>query len=250
MATTTPNIGLHKYDPATDGNQTFDITKALNDNWDRIDGGVPTKTTGPITFYVNSSTGSDTNDGKSASTPLKTIQKAVNSVPQIVNHAVTIIVAPGTYNEDVMFSGFVGKGTISLHGDTAVSTNYTINSFVANYCTCGVYVRGFNANPGGAAFVANFCLGITFDFCRVSTSSTVSHGAFFHSSIGAVSNSSFSNRLAAIAGARASKVFSSTNTGSGNQYGLLAAENTSIGIYATQPGGVTSTAVSGGGVIR
>ncbi|MCM3272629.1 hypothetical protein [Paenibacillus elgii] len=232
-----------------EGSQPSGTTNRLVLAGGSLDDGVLSATSGNISLYV-SPTGNDTNDGLTAGTALRTIQVAVNRIPQIVNHTVTIVVAPGTYNEDVTLSGFVGKGTISLHGDTAVSTNYTINSFVANYCTCGVYVRGFNANPGGAAFIANFCLGITFDFCRVSAASTVSHGAFFFSSTGVVSNSSFSNRLAAIAGARASKVFSSTNSGSGNQYGLLAAENTSIGLFSTQPEGITSTAVSGGGVIR
>lgn len=37
MSTTTPNLGLFKYDPSTDGKEVFSITTALNDNWDKID---------------------------------------------------------------------------------------------------------------------------------------------------------------------------------------------------------------------
>ncbi|MED3549950.1 tail fiber protein [Cytobacillus praedii] len=37
MASNTPNLGLHKKDPVTDGNQTFNIQTMLNDNWDKID---------------------------------------------------------------------------------------------------------------------------------------------------------------------------------------------------------------------
>ena len=40
MSTTTENLGLFKYDPSTDGAQTFNIKKALNDNWDKIDASV------------------------------------------------------------------------------------------------------------------------------------------------------------------------------------------------------------------
>lgn len=40
MSTTTPNLGLFKYDPSTDSAQTFNITKALNENWDKIDDGM------------------------------------------------------------------------------------------------------------------------------------------------------------------------------------------------------------------
>lgn len=41
MSTTTENLGLFKYDPSTDGAQTFNIEKALNENWDKIDEKVP-----------------------------------------------------------------------------------------------------------------------------------------------------------------------------------------------------------------
>ena len=40
MSTTTPNLGLFKYDPSTDGAQTFNIKQGLNDNWDKIDAAV------------------------------------------------------------------------------------------------------------------------------------------------------------------------------------------------------------------
>ncbi|MEC0239245.1 pyocin knob domain-containing protein [Paenibacillus dokdonensis] len=37
MASNTPNLGLLKKDPATDGNDTFNVKTMLNDNWDKID---------------------------------------------------------------------------------------------------------------------------------------------------------------------------------------------------------------------
>ena len=37
MSTTTDHLGLFKYDPSTDGSQTFNIQKALNENWDKVD---------------------------------------------------------------------------------------------------------------------------------------------------------------------------------------------------------------------
>lgn len=37
MSTTTPNLGLFKYDPNTDGAQAFNIRQALNENWDKVD---------------------------------------------------------------------------------------------------------------------------------------------------------------------------------------------------------------------
>lgn len=46
MASTTPNLALYKKNPATDGNDTFDIKTMINDNLDKIDafaGGVNAK---------------------------------------------------------------------------------------------------------------------------------------------------------------------------------------------------------------
>lgn len=37
MSSNTPNLGLLKKDPLTDGNDTFNIKTMLNDNWDKID---------------------------------------------------------------------------------------------------------------------------------------------------------------------------------------------------------------------
>lgn len=37
MTSYTPNLNLLKKDPSTDGNDTFNITTMLNDNWDKID---------------------------------------------------------------------------------------------------------------------------------------------------------------------------------------------------------------------
>ena len=40
MSTTTDKLALFKYDPSTDGAQTFNIKQALNDNWDKLDDAV------------------------------------------------------------------------------------------------------------------------------------------------------------------------------------------------------------------
>jgi len=37
LASNTPNLGLLKKDPMTDGNETFNIETMLNENWDKID---------------------------------------------------------------------------------------------------------------------------------------------------------------------------------------------------------------------
>lgn len=42
MATNTSKLGLYKVDPATDGNDTFNVGTMMNENWDKIDNKVKT----------------------------------------------------------------------------------------------------------------------------------------------------------------------------------------------------------------
>lgn len=44
MGSYTPNKGLYKADPIADAKDTFNITKMLNDNWDKLDADVAEST--------------------------------------------------------------------------------------------------------------------------------------------------------------------------------------------------------------
>jgi phage minor structural protein len=68
-----------------------------------------------MTIYVNRSTGDDLNDGKSSTTPFKTIQAALNSIPKYLKGSVTVDVATATYNEEVLVNGFTGEGNLIIN---------------------------------------------------------------------------------------------------------------------------------------
>lgn len=55
------------------------------------------KTTSAQSWYVNASTGSDSNNCTDSTTPCLTIQGAVNKVPKLLQYGVTVNVAAGTY---------------------------------------------------------------------------------------------------------------------------------------------------------
>ncbi len=87
-------------------------------------------TTGPVTLYVTS-TGSDSAPG-TASQPFLTIQAALNSLPKIIRHLVTIQVGAGS------FAGFNWEGfTID---DTYVSGAAAGTDTIANQV--GIYIQG------------------------------------------------------------------------------------------------------------
>jgi hypothetical protein len=56
------------------------------------------ETTEEKTWYVNASSGSDTNDGTTAGTAFQTIQHAIDQLPPIIKHQQTIQLADGIYN--------------------------------------------------------------------------------------------------------------------------------------------------------
>jgi len=97
------------------------LSNVLTPEMDINEAKTPYKTIANLTYYV-ATTGNNNNDGLTVGTPFLTIAKAISMIPQIVNHAVTINVAAGTYAEDVLIAGFSGSGSITLQGGTSLAT--------------------------------------------------------------------------------------------------------------------------------
>jgi hypothetical protein len=90
------------------------------------------------TYYV-ATTGSDSNDGKTASAPFLTIQKAINSAAALDMsiYSVVIQVADGTYNSQNMAAvNYVGAGPITIRGNTTTPSNVVINGGTGFYSAC------------------------------------------------------------------------------------------------------------------
>jgi len=79
-----------------------------------------------ISYYV-AQTGLDTNDGLSPSSPFKTINQALKTIPSAVNHDVVVNVGVGNYSEDVVLEGHFGGGEIKIIGEGLADV--IINSF-------------------------------------------------------------------------------------------------------------------------
>ncbi|MBU7314042.1 hypothetical protein [Paenibacillus oleatilyticus] len=233
-----------------EGSQPSGTTNRLVLSGASVDDGAISASSGNITLYV-SPTGNDANDGLTSGTALRTIQAAVNRLPQILNHATTINVAPGVYNETVYVSGFIGKGFLDILGDTMLSDNYQVNNYVLQNNNSKVTIRGFKLSSSSAAAVQVYnCTNANIILCRTNAVATGIIGIFALRSLVTVSSCEISNRQFAISAADVSVVFSSTNSGNGNTYALGAFDASTIGKYASQPGGTTAENTAGGGVIR
>lgn len=210
----------------------------------------PLSTTADMTLYVNTATGNDNNDGLTSGTALKTITAAIGKIPQIVNHTVTINVADGTYNENIVLNGFFGKGVITLNGNTTTPTNVKILSATILRSN-NVGIVGFEATSTTSdGFVINRSSGCSVASCVCQTSSGTNVGFATFFSNCRVDNCTFSNRKCGIMSSLSAVLFSNNNGGTGNTYGLFADTAAVIGKQLTQPSGATAEFVGSGGVIR
>lgn len=76
---------------------------------------VVTKNFSNINFYVNPSTGSDNNDGLGSGTSLKSLQAAIDRIPEINEGVITInIAASSTLNEVIELKGKSGSGRVVI----------------------------------------------------------------------------------------------------------------------------------------
>lgn len=85
---------------------------------------VVTKNFSNTTYYVNPTTGSDNNDGSSSS-PFKSLQAAIQRIPEINEAEITINVAPNSeLTEVVEIIGKSGSGIIRINFNNSVLNGY------------------------------------------------------------------------------------------------------------------------------
>lgn len=105
------------------------------------------------TYYVNASTGSDSNNGLTSGTAFATLQKAVDVINSfnLNGYGVTVNVANGTYAQTTL-RPLNGTGSIYFQGNSASPSSVIISSTL------------------GSALKANDCSGYTIDGFKVTTS--------------------------------------------------------------------------------
>ncbi|QOX63661.1 hypothetical protein FRZ06_10010 [Anoxybacterium hadale] len=232
-----------------------DIT-VMNSNWQEIDAKLkeqdennseaknlisirPTMTTTDLAYYVNTTTGNDSNSGLASGIAFKTLQKAIDSIPPIVNHTITINVVEGTYNEDVLCEGFTGKGRIYINGDTRVSTSRSVKSISCGNSAIYITITGFNVigrNSSAAAINMSRISYFVVNYCNIVSNDLMAIGIAAYSSKGIVTNCTISTKLHGVY-AWASDVISDTNTGTSNNYALTSVRSSVLSKTGSQPSG-------------
>lgn len=135
-----------------------------------------------VTLYVDASTGSDANPGTQQA-PFASIQAAVDSLPRdLSGKNITIVIAPGTYEEDVVISGFYGAGGgyMELQGEprgthpTGDSNARKIHSISVEAAGVqidifGMYLYG-NRVSKTCAFYCDGAAGVFLEYCTILSS--------------------------------------------------------------------------------
>lgn len=206
-----------------------------------------------LTYYVRLD-GNDNNNGLSdtASGAFKTIGKAISVIPQTVNHDVTIYVGEGLYDEDVAINGFMGKNaSISLLGDSIVSTSRTIKSLGIYNCGVIVNVRGFNlltttSSHSVALARASFA---QLSYMSIVQSATSKNGVYAIASVAYLTNSTISNKSVAVFADFGSRFTAINNSGTGNNTAFAAYTSSIINKSGTEPTAITPAVTTGGIVL-
>ncbi len=118
--------------------------------------------TSNATFYVNSGSGNDSNNGLTTGSAFKTIQTAVNYVTSkyfIQNTSSMIIqVAAGTYSESVDLPRITGNGNITINGNTSstvIVEGSSGNGFQMITGGSGYTLSGIDVRSIGAAGIVS-----------------------------------------------------------------------------------------------
>lgn len=112
-------------------------------------------TTAPINLWVDPINGNDNNAGNTTWTnPLATIQEAIDRLPKVLSHDVTIQIHynNGTeINENVMVQGFTGSGILTIDFQNTTNVVYGGFKYMYNTINCvinkGKIIATSSANP-------------------------------------------------------------------------------------------------------
>ena len=223
-------------------NQTYITDKAKQTD-------VPQQTLANITYYV-ATTGNDTTGDGTSGLPFKTIQYAIDKLPQIVNHVVTINVSAGTYPESLIISGLFGKGDFTISGATSTSTTHNISDMNILNCSLKVKIIGFNITTTTVHSISiTNCINTWIQNMNLISVNTSKNGVSVTNSFCLLGSNTISNKSNAIF-ANLARVKSGGVDGTNNAIGLMATNSATIGKGGPQPSGTTSEVVSFGGVIR
>lgn len=212
----------------------------------------PQQTTADITYYVRTD-GNDNNTGlaNTAVGAFKTIQKAIDILPRVVNHTVIIYVGAGAYTGSIYIQGFSGGGNINISGASSATTTHTVTGKIASIRnSCRILIVGLNSTYSTEMSFQVLNSSETF-FQHCNTTVVSSYPAFYNESGKVyIANCVISNRSdVAIYAHVNGEVFAQDCRGSANGMAYRGSYGGRIHISGTTISGAVSFGSAEGGLI-
>lgn len=196
-------------------------------------------------IYVDAENGDDNNDG-TQERPFQTIQKAVDTIPKIINKDHHIVCAPGVYDEEVVVQSISGAGIFITCPDanqdpSAGATGFAVVSISFYDCWGYCVVHNLDTFRGDsfkarAHIVFSRCAYGSVGKCRFDSGSKINEKAcvLYDASIGSLQHNYWHNQHRCLHAMNGSQVrVDSTNQSSGDSiYGMTAQAAT---IYKNGP---------------
>jgi len=127
-----------------------------------------------MTYYV-ATTGSDVTGDGTFLNPFKTIQRTLDSVPKDLGGCnVNIIIANGTYEEEVRIQGYT-NGRIELRSNDAsiISTNVNITNIIISKCLASIQMSGVNiTTTSKSAINISIAFRVVLSYVRIAGTAT------------------------------------------------------------------------------
>lgn len=208
----------------------------------------PKTTTNNMIIYA-SLTGSDISGNGSKDKPYRTVQKAIDSLPQIINHSISIRLMTGTYEEDARMTGRVGSGSVQFQSDdTSRRGSSKIKSLTLVNCQIPITLYYMTMNGSNNAIIADRC-----NYVFLSYSDIINNGSTGINSNASklvVNSTNISERATAVYATNCSIVCLDSVGGSLNTVGVSSnfASTVAKSVYTLQSGSGDIT--SSGGQIR
>ena len=218
------------------------------------------KTVGFNNIYVDYATGADkfgrAGNGSlygSENAPFKTLQYAINRLPKNLNsRGVTICFNNLLPADTAILEGFYGGYSIFIRPSDG-SIVQTIDHIWVSDCTVNIHFLylDMSTNNQIGAYIRR-AIYVKMDSCTIISDNHVAETGIevAYGSNAEIVNCTITNRGNAIVANGMSDIYSGNNSGSGNDIGLYADYNSTIGKSGTQPSGTYPEAAFRGSVIR
>lgn len=199
----------------------------------------PQQTTADVTYFVRTD-GNDNNTGLSntAGGAFKTITKAINTLPKVINHDVNINVAAGNYAETIVIKGFTGKGSFGISGTATVNILNVLGSANTIPVTLSTLTSTTNSSN---CFEFSYCSWTYFNKCSALAVDNSNSAFVIYGGTAVLATCTISNKWAAILARSGSNVYVIWCSGVSNSNAYYAMESAKIGGDGNSLSGVSYT---------